>query len=345
LATINDVAKRAGVSVKTVSRLLSGYAGIRGATRSRIETAMQELEYFPSAAARSLRGKSTGIITLITDSLTTTPDSVDIVRGIQVVCEQHGKLLMIGETGDKDQTFDRLVTRFRQQNVEAIIKATMFHKPIEIEQSFEKCPLVLVNCFDTQDRFPAFVPDDRRGAQDLTSHLIALGHQRIAFITLLPGMIATELRLTGYQRALEKAGLALDPSLIVSDRSGEGDNEFHWLEAAIKRLLRKKSPPTAIMFGNDKMALRGIMHLRALGVDIPRELAVVGYDDFKLISENTVPSLTTAALPYYEMGVSAARLALKLLDTPGSEEVSRIHKLRCKLVKRDSDGVRPRKRK
>ena len=321
--SIGDVAERAGVSVKTVSRILSGHAGVRPETRERVERAMEELEYYPSAAARSLRGKKMGTLSVIGDNLTTTPDAFEIVAGIQAECEKQARILMIGETGGRKATFDKLVERYRQQRTDAIIYATMFLQELTIDQSFRHCPLVLVNCTDSSGLHPAIIPDDVGGGFAAATELLGLGHRRIAFIGLFEGMTATQMRKRGYTKALKQVGIELDPTLIVTGVSRNESDEFELLPSVIEKLFALPDPPTAIMCGNDKMAMRVYFLLRSkMDKRIPEDVSIVGYDDYRLISENLVPKLTTVSLPYFEMGQEAARLALSHDLKPGVKKIS-----------------------
>ncbi len=339
MATIRDVAERAGISVKTVSRFLSGFEGISPKTAEKIERAAEELEFYPSAAARTLRGQSTDIVSLVAENLTTTPFSYEIVQGVQSVCEQRGKLLLIGETRESEQTFVRLTDRFRQQKVEAIIYATFYHKPVEIKQKFERCPLILVNCFDTAGRFHSVLPDDEQGSYDLTRFLIAQGHRRIANITLPTELVATQLRQQGFERAMADSGAEIHPSWIVHPHRLKPSEDMEWLRSVLMNLLASQSPPSAIMCGNDKMALRVIMQLLSQGVSVPDDVSVVGFDDFKIISENIVPALTTASLPYFRMGQRAAELAIDIAD--GAEPDDRSERCHCEIIERDSHAAAP----
>lgn len=325
MPSIDDVAERAGVSIRTVSRILSGKQ-VRAETRRRVEQAMQELDYVPSAAARSLRGKKIGTIGVIGDHLTTRPHAYEIVAGIQAECERQGRMMMIGETGGSDAAFVNLVERFRQQRIEAILYATNYLHRIRIDQSFGDVPAVLVNCVDEQAAYPAVIPNDRAGAKAAAAELIRLGHRRIAFLGLSEFILATAARKRGYIAALEHAGIEVDERLIRTgvvegtenddrtkakiDPQSEGGDEFESLPRTLDELFSLKAPPTAIMCGNDKMALRVYFLLRQqLNLRIPEDVSVVGYDDYRLIAQNLVPSLTTVVLPYYEMGVAAAKLA------------------------------------
>jgi LacI family transcriptional regulator len=339
LATIRDVAERAGVSVKTVSRFLSGFPGISAKTVDKIEQAAEELEFYPSAAARTLRGQKTDIVSLIAENLTTTPFSYEIVQGVQSVCEQRGKLLLIGETRESEETFARLTDRFRQQKVESIIYATFYHKPVEIKQQFKRCPLVLVNCYDTAGKFHSVVPDDEQGSYDLTRFLIEQGHRRIASITLPTDMVATQLRQQGFERAMADSGSEIHPSWIVHPQRLKPSEDMEWLGSVLDTLLASPSPPTAIMCGNDKMALRVIMQLHSRGLAVPSDISVVGYDDFKVISENIVPALTTASLPYFRMGQRAAELAIQAEE--GEDIGALCERIDCEIIERDSHSRPP----
>lgn len=154
--SISDVAELAGVSVRTVSRLLSGHR-VRDETCRKVEQAMEKLDYVPSAAARSLRGKKAGTIGVIGDHLTTTPHAYDIVAGIQAECERNDTLMMIGETGGSEVSFGKLVDRFRQQRTDAIIYATMYFHEVAIGRSFGSCPVVLVNCIDRGNAYASVI--------------------------------------------------------------------------------------------------------------------------------------------------------------------------------------------
>ncbi len=309
--TIREVAKKAGVSIKTVSRMLSGAEGVRDETRRRIQKVMDGLEYYPSAAARSLRGQKTGLIAFITDSLTTTPDSFEIVKGVQTTCAREGRLLMIGETNGDAEALNRLVVEFRRQRPDAVLMASMSHTRIVVEHSFATCPLVLVNCFEADNRFLAVVPDDYGGALDATRRMLELGHRRIGHLGLDPETIATKLRLDGYVQAHREKGMPVDEALVCVDASQAEGSEFVQLPAIIDRMLNLPDPPTVLMCGNDKMALRTLLLLHAKGLHVPDDISLVGFDDYKVISENLLPQLTTVALPYFEMGVRAAELAMK----------------------------------
>jgi LacI family transcriptional regulator len=282
----------------------------------------------------SSSGPDAGAISVVGDNLTTTPDSFQIIAGIQAECEKHAKLLMIGETGGNAGNFNRLVDRFREQRTDAIIFATMSLQELSIGKSFKSCPLILVNCIDSNNRHPAIIPDDIAGGYAATRELLRLGHQRIAFLSLFDDMPATAMRIRGYRKALLEAGIEFDVSLLVAGVCRDPEDEFAQLPQVLATLFGLDKPPTAIMCGNDKMAMRTYFLLRStMGKRIPEDVSVVGYDDYRMIATNLVPQLTTVALPYFEIGAAAARLAI------AGDLSSKGQKISGELVIRDSTAA------
>ena len=328
MATIYDVARRAEVSVKTVSRALNSFSGIREETKTRIERAMDELDYHPSAAARSLRGRGTDIVAVVADNLTVAPDSFEIVKGVQSVCATRGKLLMIGEMKGRRHGLKLWIRNFLRQRAEAILVVTLAHRHIDVQQCSRNSPLVLINCFSDSARHSCVVPDDEGGAFSLATALLRQGHRRIAHLGLPPDMMAARLRAAGYRDAHRRFGLPVDERLIVSGFSQHAD-ELHDLPRVLDALLSLSPPPTALMCGNDKMAMRALMLLRAGGVRVPEDISLAGFDDYRMLSQGLIPSLSTVALPYFDMGATGAAMAL---DGVTPQRVV----MPCPLVLRDS---------
>ena len=246
MATIYDVAKAAGVSSKTVSRVLNGEGPVNAETRKAVEAAMRDLRYVPSQAARMMRSSRSGLIGLITGAISTSPDlgqpaglpDILIVQGIQQALAHGGMTLMIADTGGRSDRVPHLVQTFLRHKVEGLIYVADHHQKITLPLLSNGTPLVLVNCFDEAGT-PAVLPDDRRGQEILTARLISAGHRRIGFLTLREGMVATGLRLTGYRDALAAARIAFDPGLVRScDFEGrEAEGQLLW--DTIDRMLRE----------------------------------------------------------------------------------------------------------
>ncbi|KQV87198.1 hypothetical protein ASD15_28570 [Massilia sp. Root351] len=338
MATIHDVAEKAGVSIKTVSRVLNGGTEVSEKTRSRIEQAMRALEFTPSAAARMLRGRPTGLVAVIAEQLTTTPDSTEIIKGIQQVCEQMGKVLLIGETGGHADVADRLVADLRERRVEAILFATPFHRQVELALPLGGTPAALANCFEAAGRYMQVVPDDESGGYAAAQIVLQAGHRKVAFLQLIPGMVATGLRLRGFHQAMREHGVKPNAEWLIHGAEADDANEFAHLSGAVERLFASAERPTAILCGNDKMAMRVIFILQRRGLRVPADVSIVGFDDFRLISEALDPGLTTVALPYREIGELTGRYVLD----PGAQPAGTV-RVPCLPVMRGTVAAPPAK--
>ena len=197
-------------------------------------------------------------------------------------------------------------------------------------------PTALANCFEEPGRYMQVIPDDEGGGYAAAQIVLQAGHRKIAFLQLIPGMVATDLRLRGFYRALREHGVAPAPQwLIHGAEAGEAD-EFAHLSGAVERLFASADRPTAILCGNDKMAMRVIFILQRRGLRVPADVSVVGFDDFRLISEALDPGLTTVALPYREIGELSGRHVIE----PGDDAVRTV-RVPCLPVMRGTVAAPP----
>ncbi len=329
MATIYDVARRAGVSAKTVSRVLNNDAPVKPQTREAVQKAIAELGYIPSSAARMMRSNRSGLVGLITGAISQSSSrdaelpkprglsDMLLVQGALQAISASGKTLMIADTGGDAEQVAPLIRTFLQHRAEGILYVADQHKEVALPEVPDDCPIVLLNCFD-QLNTPSVLPDDESGQKQLVAALIRHGHRRIAYLTLPPDVIATRLRTRGYRAALEEAGITYDPDLVVAGYPNQ-DNDSRDLWNAIDRLMTLPQPPGVICCGNDEMALRVYGILRTRGLRVPEDISVAGYDNDVSITETLFPPLSTAALPYYEMGAQAGQLLLNLVDhTPSA---------------------------
>ena len=321
MATIYDVAKAAGVSAKTVSRVLNNDGPVGPETRAAVTQAMSTLGYVPSNAARMMRSHKSGLIGVITGAISSSKDLITrpaglpdlfILQGIQQVIADHGMTLMIADTAGRLDRVAPLVQTFLQHRVEGLIYIAEYHQRVELPRLRPDTPLVLANCFDDAGR-PSILPDDERGQRDLVARIIAAGHRRIAYLTLRSTISATPLRLKGYRAALSEAGIAHDPALVQDCDLQEQEGETQLLWDTIDRMLRLPDPPTTFCCGNDKMALKVYGILRSRGLRLPEDISVAGYDNYRVIAETLYPPLTTVDLPYAAIGVRAAQRLLALI--------------------------------
>jgi LacI family transcriptional regulator len=314
MATIYDVARLAGVSAKTVSRVLNGDAPVGKSTREAVEAAIAQLGFVPSNAARMMRSQHSGLIGLITGAISMSPEPMQpaglpelfIVQGIQKALANSGMTLMIADTGGTPDKAAPLIDTFLRHRVEGLIYVAEYHQKVSLKLP-DGTPMVLANCYDDRGT-PAILPDDRRG------------HRRIGYLTLRNEIAAGPLRREGYRLALAEAGIPYDPALVENcDLEGrEGETQLLW--DAIDRMLRMSDPPSVLCCGNDKMALRVYGILRSMGRRVPSEISVAGYDNYRVIAETLYPPLTTVDLPYAAMGVRAAQRLMALISGETREE-------------------------
>ena len=334
MATLREVAARAGVSIKTVSRIVNGEAAVNARTRDAVAEHLRELNYVPNHAARMMRGGVSNVFGLMTDAVATTHSSVDIVRGVQAELKLHGKTLLIANTdgeADQEAEFWRL---FRAQKVAGVIYASVFHRAQDVGSPSYARAIVLANCFATHADRPSIIPDDEAGGYAQAQYLLKNGHRRIALLTLIPEIEATRLRGKGIRRAFRDAGVPFDEALDRRGVVGAVAREtIVGYEVALE-LLRAKGRPSAIISGNDQIALQIFSAAAHLGLRVPQDLSIMGFDDLAVISKTLRPALTTVALPYFDIG----RLAVRITRQAETEEPGWAPKVLvpCPLVERES---------
>jgi LacI family transcriptional regulator, galactose operon repressor len=327
-----DVAELAGVSRTTVSFVLNGVENIAipDETRQRVLNAAAELGFRPNAMARGLRGGRSNVLGLVTSDIVTTPYAVQIVKGAQDAALARGLTLLILDDGGSQTAGGDTVDRLLEWSVDGLIFATEYHRPYRLPVGAKHLPTVLVNCFaepDAGSAVPTIIPDEVQGGLAATQVLIDAGHRRIAFINGPAEFSASSGRLAGYRQALRRARIRFDPRLVR-----EGD---WWQESAANHtsdLLTLPQPPTAIFCANDWMAMGAYDAIREVGLRIPDDIAVIGFDNRVEIADHMRPRLTTIALPYSEMGSRAVEVLMnpQLLAAAATELIS------CPLIRRSS---------
>ena len=329
MSTIYDVARRAGVSPKTVSRVLNGDGPVGDQTREAVETAMRELGYVRSNAARMMRAQKSGIIGLITGAISTRnqpstqqglPD-LYIVQGIQRALESSGMTVMIADTAGRNDRVPHLIDTFLSHRVEGLIYVAEYHQEVNLPRLPEDTPLVLANCFDSHGT-ASVVPDDRRLQRDLVRRLIIAGHRRIAYLSLRPEMVAGRLRPLGYRDALDEAGVPFDPALLAHVDFDQPETGPQLLWDTIDRMLQLDAPPTVLCCGNDQMAMMVYGILRSMGRKVPDEIGVAGFDNYRAIAETLYPPLSTVELPYNAIGVRAGERLMQLISGANRDDHS-----------------------
>jgi LacI family transcriptional regulator len=334
-STIEDIARLAEVSRGTVSRVLNSHPSVSDNTRTRVLDVIETLNYSPNFSARHMRTETSNMFGFETDEVTTTPYAVDILRGAQETLRQHGKVLLVISAGYDFETTQSSMEVLIERRVEGLIYATMFHREVELPPQMSRIPTVLANCYAKDRSLPSVVPDEVVGGYHAARALLEKGHLRIAFINLdcawgtpIPPLPASEGRLKGFRQAHEEFGIPFDESLLYYTDQRPQTNYAITLE-----LMQRANPPTAIFCGNDRTAVGCYNGLMSLGLRIPDDVAVVGFDNQISICESVYPQLTTVQLPHYEMGKWAAEY---LLSSQGSPLTPVQHQIECRLVRRQS---------
>ncbi|MFI5611493.1 LacI family DNA-binding transcriptional regulator [Amycolatopsis sp. NPDC051903] len=331
--TIRDVAARAGVSVATVSKVINQRYGVAADTFARVRAVIDELGYEASLVAQSLRNHKTNVIGILVADLE--PFSTELLKGAADAIRGTGFELVVysagGRTGDPEGWERRYLSRLSGTLVDGAVLVT----PAAELEGLPGTPVVAVDPHTGRSPLPAIVSDNLRGAQLATEHLLALGHRRIALLAGRPDLQSAQLRETGYRRALATAGVEVDETLVVA-----GDYDGELAAASARELLTRPDRPTAVFAANDTSAIATLEAASALGLRVPDDVSVVGFDN---IPESALctPPLTTVEQPIREMGHRAITVLIGLING-GTEEREPVV-LDTKLVVRSSSAA-PRAR-
>ena len=297
--SMHDVARLAGVSQTTVSFVVNNVdrANIPEETRDRIRAAIKELGYRPNAMARSLRSQRSHLIGFISDEVATTPYAGQIIQGAQDAAWAGNKMLLVINTGRRAEIENAAVEMLLERQVEGIIYATMYHRPVTPPPALLQAPAVLLNCYVEDRSLPSVVPDEVQGGRTATEALLQKGHRRIGFLNEIDPIPASFGRLEGYKQALAAYDVPFDPQLVcVESTSAAGGYR------CTMKLMQLPDPPTALFCFKDLMAMGAYDALRKLGFSIPNDVAVIGFDNQELIANHLHPPLSTLELPHYQMG-------------------------------------------
>jgi len=305
---MEDVASIAGVSTSTVSHVLNGTRKVSPDTVQAVQSAIRQLGYIPNTLARSLARSTTNTIGVAISALSNHYFS-ETVHAIETECAKHGYMMLFVDTHDDPDQELRVVTALHQRRVDGILLAPSTGSlALEYLQANE-VPAVLVDRMMC-DRFDQVGVENTQSTQALVAHLIEHGHRRIGFISGRAGLDTSAGRVAGYQAALQAAGLPFDPQLLVN-----GGSSSEPARLATQQLLALATPPTAIMAGNNLMTLGAMHALRDAHIDVPGQMALVGFDDFEW-ADFFVPRLTLIAQPVQELGARAVNLLLERMASP-----------------------------
>lgn len=331
--TIKDVARLAGVSVATVSRVLNASAPVRAETRTRVLDVARELRFAPNSAARSLSRRRAGALGVILPDIYGEFFS-ELLRGIDQEAQRAGHSLLVSSSHHDSRGIGNALRAMRGRVDGLLVMAPDVAAAVLAELLPGGLPTVLLNGAAVDADVHAITVDNYGGAYAMTRHLLSLGHRRIAFLAGAAHNADAGARERGHRAALREAGMQVDPTLFVR---GDFTEDGGWTGASA--LMALESPPSAIFAANDAMAVGALSALREAGIEVPTGVAVVGFDDIP-VARFLNPPLTSVRVGIAALGARAAALLLHALaersppGTPPHRDV-----LPTELVVRGSCGA------
>ncbi|WP_145150767.1 LacI family DNA-binding transcriptional regulator [Pseudomonas oryzihabitans] len=310
MATIKDVAARAGISYTTVSHVVNNSRPVSPSVREKVEAAIAELGYVPSGVARSLRSRATGTFGVLVPNAVN-PYFAELARGIEDHCERQGYSVILCNSDDDADKQLRYLRVLKERRIDGLVVATVDGDPrFARALAGLRIPLVLADRPLDGVQAAHICIDHHQGGLLATRHLLELGHRRIACIGGPADSPVASERITGYQEALAEAGIAPGTIQRCPFTAAAG-------HAAARELLARTERPTAIFAGNDTIALGVLRAAAERGLSVPGQLSVVGFDDIEL-SRYLYPALTTIGQSIRDLGERAAQLLLARRETVGS---------------------------
>ena len=316
--SIKEVAKLAGVSIATVSRCVNNPEKVSDKTLEKVRAAIHETGYAPNTLARSFRRGRTNIVMVVLPSIGD-PFFTGIMRGIRSVAKAEGYSVLIEETQLNTMTADEIGAMLVSKQTDGIIllaSTSPFGTEIMSAKSRRRLPIV-IGCETVSPElsgFPSVHIDNVSAAMDATCHLLAEGHRKIAMLTGQASSLLTRDRELGYRRAMQEAGLEIADGWII-----EGDMTLQGAIGATEHLLACEPRPTAIFCANDEMAIGALHAIRSAGLNVPRDISLVGFDDMRYAAV-TDPPLTTIAQPAEEIGERVMYRLCREIDAPNGEQ-------------------------
>lgn len=316
---MDDVAKAAKVSVTTVSHVLNGTRKVSPDTEKLVRAAIQEVGYIQNSLARSLAMSATSTIGVAIPTFSN-HYFTEVVRSIESECMKNGLMMLFSDTHDDPELELKIVQAFHQRRVDGVVLAPVDDGRRETLSYLQdnKIPTVLVDHL-LPGNFDQVGLKNKAAAQELIAHLIGHGHKRIGLVSGAAWNSTSAERLDGYRAALRAAGLPFDEDLVCC-----GESAIEPARAATRKLLSLRPRPTAIMTSNNLMTIGAMHAIREAGIDVPKDMAFVGFDDFDW-ADLFSPRLTVASQPLEEIGAKALNLLIKRIKNPdGSRQTIRL---------------------
>jgi len=333
-ATIKDVAKEAGVSIATVSRIVNNMPGhYNEKTKRRVVQTIKKLNYQPNAIARSLRNKKTRTIGFIVPGLQ--PFFAEVLEGVQSVARKKGYSIVLCNTDYDPKQEEAYVVNLLERRIDGAIFTSGVMKDEHILRLKEEgIPIVLIEKFIESSDIPAVVIDNISAAKRAVKHLLSLGYKNIGYISAPLELVPLRKRFEGYKQALLERQVSYDPSVVYIEKTIKKEDPRSGYKI-MKRILRQGNVPRAFFIVSDTLAIGAIKAIKDFGMRVPDDIAIVGFDDIDIASFSD-PPLTTVVQPKYQMGVEGMEMLIKAMS--GVKLRKKEIRLDVELVVRGSCG-------
>ncbi|PSL41459.1 LacI family transcriptional regulator [Planomicrobium soli] len=329
MANIQQVAKQAGVSVATVSRVLNGQNKVASKTKQKVEEAIKELNYEPSMLGRNLRNSESRIMLILIPTISN-PFYFEIIKGIENMALSQNYSILLCETDSKPEKEDIYFDLVRKKMADGIISMDPAVNVETLKELAEKYAIIQCSEYGGGIDIPYVTIDSEEASYRAVKHLIQIGHRKVALINTDEKFSYARERRAGYQRALAEYGIpVIDDYILYTQQLG-----FEHGQQAMKKVLALPDRPTAVFAVSDLLAIGALKEINAAGLDVPEDMAVVGFDKIDF-SNMTNPTLTTIAQPMYKMGTIAARMLIDLLKGEQVDSVILEHEL---IIRESTSG-------
>lgn len=321
MANIQQVAKEAGVSVATVSRVLNGLKSVTPKTRTKVEIAIEKLNYEPSMLGRNLRNSESRLLLILIPQISN-PFYFEIIKGIESTAILHNHNILLCETDSSSEREDIYFNLVRKKMADGIISMDPAINIETLKKLAERHSIIQCSEYSTDSGIPYVTIDNEKAAYQAVNHLIQLGHKKIALINSDETYLYARQRKMGYRKALEQNGIQVNESYIYHNKN----LEFESGQKTMKKILMMENPPTAVFAVSDLLAIGALKEVNKAGLNVPSDIAIVGFDKIDF-SNMTHPTLTTVAQPMYKMGVTAANMLIKKIKGEKVESIILEHEL------------------
>jgi LacI family transcriptional regulator, repressor for deo operon, udp, cdd, tsx, nupC, and nupG len=321
MATIQDVAQKAGVSVATVSRVLNNRDIVSNKTASKVEQAIKELSYEPSVLGRNLRTSASRLFLVLIPSIAN-PFYTEIIKGIEDTVIEQGYNILLCETGSNPKREEIYINLVRNRLADGIISMDPAVDKKRLTELAKKYPIVQCSEYDKEGTISYVTIDSELAAYQAVKYLIQAGHKKIGLINSDNKYLYARDRYKGYLRALKEFDLPINEEWIYKIEHVE----FEEGQFAMRGLLSQNDRPTAIFTDSDVLAIGALKEIHSNGLQVPQDIALVGFDNISL-SNMTYPTLTTISQPMYKMGIASANMIINKIKGIKVDNVILDHEL------------------